>query len=373
MRQLLSILTTAAIAINCSCIRDEAPNSECDILTVEIPANLLSRQPVITNTSVDIMVKDGTNITNLAPEFTITPGATITPASGTPRDFTNPQEYTVTSQDGEWSKTYTVEVQYTSAIVLNYNFDHVRQVSALNGSCSYDEFYEVGADGKVSMTWASANAAFALTLQGSTPSTFPTYQEEEGKSGKCVALATRSTGKFGETVKKPIAAGNLFLGEFEMKNALAKPLEATHFGIPFLSKPNSLSGSYKYTPGAEYCELGEDGKLVPVPGKTDCFNIYGVLFEVTEDMQWLDGTNVMAEDNPNIIAVAEIPDPTPSKEWRDFVIPFIYREGKTVDPDKLKKGAYSITVVMSSSKDGDFFSGAVGSTLLVDELHLNCQ
>lgn len=369
----LTILLLFAALLQISCIREEALNAECDIVAVQLPQDILSRSPVISNKEVTIVVKDGVDLNGLAPEFTLTPGATIIPESGTPRDFTIPQQYTVTSEDKEWSKTYIVEIQHTNAVALNYDFEHVRQVSALMGACSYDVFYEVGSDGKVSMTWASANPAFALTLQGTTPSTFPTYQYDNGKNGKCVALATRSTGAFGQNVKKPIAAGNLFLGEFDMTNALAEPLKATHFGIPFKSVPVSLSGSYRYTPGEEYCELGDDGKLVPVPGKTDEFNIYAVFFEATADMQWLDGTNVMAEDNHNIIAIAEIPEPNPTEQWKDFSIPFAYRDGKTIDPEKLKAGHYSITIVLSSSKDGDFFSGAVGSTLYVDDLHLNCM
>ena len=62
----------------------------------------------------------------------------------------------------------------------------------------------------------------------------------EGKEGKCVKLETRLTGSLGALVKMPIAAGNLFIGEFDMTNALSKPLEATRFGIPFCYKPAQL-------------------------------------------------------------------------------------------------------------------------------------
>ena len=375
MRQhLISCLIPAAVALmQCSCIRDEAPNAECDILSVSLPGDILSRQPVIGNHEITIMVNEGVDITNLAPTFTLTPGATISPESGTSHNFTEPVEYTVTSEDGEWHKTYTVDIQRPAGITLEYSFDHVRQITSNKGTYSYDEFYEVGTDGKISLTWASANAAFALTMQGTTPETFPTYQYTSGKKGSCVALTTRSTGTFGAAMKKPMAAGSLFIGEFAMANALAKPLEATHFGTPFMSEPLSLSGSYIYKPGEQYCVLGDDGKLKPVEGQTDEFNIYAVFFEATPEMEWLDGTNVMAADNPNIIAIAEIPEPTPSANWKDFVIPFIYREGKTVDPEKLRQGRYSITIVMCSSKKGDFFAGAIGSTLYVDELSLLCK
>lgn len=374
MKKIINVFTVLiSILLLSSCIQDEPLNAECDITGVSFSSDILNRAPIISNDKVVLVVKNGVNVTALAPMFELTPGATIQPQSGTIRDFTTPQEYTVTSQDGEWHKTYTVEVQRTGTMNLEYGFEHVRQVSALMGACSYDVFFEVGQDGKESLTWASANAAFALTLQGSTPNTFPTYQAEDGRSGKCVALTTRSTGSFGANMKKPLAAGSLFLGEFAMANALSKPLEATHFGTPFASEPTSLWGYYKYFPGEEYCSLDANGKLVPVPGKVDKFNIYAVFFEVTSDMEWLDGTNVLAEDNDNIVATAVIPSADLAAEWTEFDIPFIYRKGKTVDPEKLASGKYSITIVMSSSRDGDYFSGAIGSTLYVDELILNCK
>lgn len=367
------MIAMAIFAFMASCIREEAKNSECDIVAVELPDGILNRSPIISNDKVTLVVKGGVDVTALAPKFELTPGASIEPASGTVRNFTTQQEYTVTSEDRKWSKTYVMEVQSAYSVSLDYDFEHVRQVSALGGAASYDVFYEVGTDGKESMTWASANAAFALTMQGSTPNTFPTYQIDEGKSGKCVALTTRYTGTFGAGMRKPLAAGNLFIGEFAMANALAKPLEATHFGTPFMSKPLVLSGHYQYFPGEEYCSMNSAGKLEPVPGVTDKFNIYAVFFEVTPNMEWLDGTNVMAADNHNIIAVAEIAEALPASDWTEFTIPFVYREGKTVDPEKLKDGAYSLTIVMSSSRDGDYFSGAIGSTLMVDELVLSCE
>lgn len=357
-----------------ACIRGEAPNAECDIESVYFQSDdVLNRTPSISNDKVTIVVNSNVDISSLAPYFTLTEGATISPESGTVRNFTTPQEYVVTSQDGDWHKTYTVDVQRPGTINLSYNFDNVRQVSANSGRSSYDVFYEVGSDGKESLTWASANGAFALTSMGSAPNTFPTYQAVDSEKGKCLALTTRGTGAFGQMVNKPIAAGNLFLGEFSMASALAKPLEATHFGIPFLSVPLSLSGVYKYFPGPDYCALNADGKLESVPGAVDKFNIYAVFFEVTPEMQWLDGTNVMAEDNHNIIAIAEIENPGPASDWTSFNIPFNFREGKHVDPAKLAAGAYSITIVMTSSREGDFFEGAVNSTLYVDDLILNCE
>lgn len=369
--RMLMVLFVAMVAA--SCVKDEPLNAECDILKVTIQGDVLNRDPQIFNDKVILYVKNGVSVTDLAPEFELTEGATISPAGGTPRNFQQPQEYTVTSQDGLWKKVYTIEVRRNTSINLNYSFENVRQISALGGSCFYDVFFEVGTNGEERWAWASANSAFALTLQASVPSTFPTYQSEEGVNGKCAVLVTRGTGDFGKRVGKPIAAGNLFMGKFDMTNAIKFPLQATQFGTPFSKIPVTFSGHYKYTPGESYCEPDEKGELVPVPGKTDCFNLYAVMFETMEGHEWLDGANVLAADNPQIISTAEIPDRGATEEWKEFSVPFIYRPGKIIDPVKLEEGRYSIAVVMSSSQDGDYFRGAIGSTLMVDELSVVCQ
>lgn len=91
-----------------SCIRDEALNAEADILTCTVPEDILKRDPIIENNKVVLMVTADADLTHQAPEFTLTPGATISPRSGTERDFTTPQSYTVTSEDGNWKKEYQV-------------------------------------------------------------------------------------------------------------------------------------------------------------------------------------------------------------------------------------------------------------------------
>ncbi|MDD6766329.1 MAG: hypothetical protein PUF30_05085, partial [bacterium] len=68
----LSLLSLTA------CIREEAPNAEADILTCVVPGEVLKTDPEIENETVTLTVKGDADITHLAPEFTLTPGATIT-------------------------------------------------------------------------------------------------------------------------------------------------------------------------------------------------------------------------------------------------------------------------------------------------------
>ena len=64
----------------------------------------------ISGTSITLTVATGTVVTNLAPTFTVSPFASINPASGSSRDFTAAQTYTVTAQNGG-TQVYTVTVQ----------------------------------------------------------------------------------------------------------------------------------------------------------------------------------------------------------------------------------------------------------------------
>ena len=358
----ISLLLAGAACV--SCIREEALNTEADIESCTLADDVLNRDPVIENEKVTLYLKKTADLSALAPEFTLTPGATISPASGTTLNFSSPQYYEVTSEDGQWKKQYKVEATTTYNIPTIFQFEKVRTKG------KYLIFYETDISGKETIEWASGNSGYALTGAGSGADTYPTYQSNIGYEGKCLALTTRKTGKYGADMNMPIAAGNLFLGTFEVLNALTNPLKATKFGIPTDAVPSRMKGYYKYKAGDKFYELDKSAsdKLKEIPGKTDIFNIYAVFYESTEDMKTLDGTNALAEDNPNILAVAQITDAKETDEWTEFDLPFVFRPGKTVDPAKLAEGKYSLAVVFSSSIDGDHFSGAPGSTLCVDEV-----
>ena len=82
----------------------------------------------------------------------------------------------------------------------------------------------------------------------------------------------------------------------------------------------------------------------------------------------LNGTNVLSSEY--IVSKAQIIGPAPTDEWTHFEMLF---EGGTADPEILAAMGYSFTVVFSSSKDGDTFEGAVGSTLYIDEVEVEFE
>lgn len=131
-----------------SCIRDEALNAEADILTCTVSGDILKRDPIIENNKVVLMVTADADLTHQAPEFTLTPGATISPASGTERDFTTPQSYTVTSEDGNWKKEYQV-TYIIAGISSEYHFENVKDYKSSLLKYVYNIFYENDSEGKM--------------------------------------------------------------------------------------------------------------------------------------------------------------------------------------------------------------------------------
>ncbi len=353
-----------------SCIQDEAPNAEADITGISFQEDVLANSYIDLNPPYNeiskaypilISVKEGTDLNNLAPIFELTPGATISPASGSSQNFTNPVRYTVTSEDKKWKRIYliTAKEQHPSNIPTTYHFEHVRLIKNI-----YQEFYSE--ENGEELTWASGNAGFNFAMSTATTDQYPTVQYAHGKVGKCAKLETRTTGELGEMVKMPIAAGNLFIGSFNMLNAITSPLTATRFGVPFYNKPIRLIGYYKYKAGEKFYENGG------YTDRKDMFNIYAIFYETSKGTDMLDG-NLANENynNPNMVALALISNPHETDEWEFFDIPFDYkRYGKTIDETKLANGGYKVSIIFASSKDGALFQGAPGSTLLVDEVEL---
>ncbi|MEV0904970.1 family 43 glycosylhydrolase [Streptomyces hokutonensis] len=74
---------------------------------------------IVTEASSKVVLptQPATDLRHLAPSLAVGSGATVSPASGTRRDFRKPQTYTVTAADGT-SRTWTVEAVPTRSPVL---------------------------------------------------------------------------------------------------------------------------------------------------------------------------------------------------------------------------------------------------------------
>ncbi|MCF0243667.1 MAG: PCMD domain-containing protein [Bacteroidaceae bacterium] len=358
-----------------SCFKDEPLNAECDVETVWVHVSKVTDvffqasdtlQTVSSDvTSIIFDVKDNSvDLTSMAPQFKLTAGATITPASGTVMDFSNGKvhTYVVKSQDGNWQRTYKVSFR-ARAFVDTYSFEHF----TLDAKGKYYEWTDIDAQGDSLKNWATANAGFSIARSTAKPEEYPTVPCE-GKVGNGVKLETCSTGPFGSMTGKPLAAGNIFIGRFDSKDAMKDHLHSTRFGLPFNQKPLEFTGWYKYLPGAEV----KDVKGNVLPGVVDQGTVYAVLYDNHDK----DGNAIVlygddVQTSENVVAKAVLQTQGTVSEWTNFTIKFEYV--KEFDPDKLKAQGYSLTVVGSSSLKGDIFQGAIGSQLFVDELRVVCE
>lgn len=365
MKYLMKMLAMAMIMLSLtSCFKDEPANSEADLLEVTLhssdwnalffnESDLVQEVPYSgNNNTVVFRVKPNADLTALALDFKITEGATIVPASGTVLDFSKgPQTFTVTSEDGKWSRTYQIGfVTYSSNSYYSLDNGHLDQETG--------KFY----------VWdglCTANMGYYVAKSSSAKAEeYPTVYSENGLDGGCAVLRTVDTGAWGAMMNKRIAAGNLFIGTFDITKALSKPLQATRFGEPIDKKPLRYCGHFKYTPGARM--QNSAGQYID---GTDEGAIYAVVYK-NHDAQgnaaYLTGEDVMT--SPLIVGLARMPQVPATKEWTPFSLDFNYTED--LDPELLANHGYSMVFVCSASKDGDLFQGAVGSEMWVDEIRI---
>ena len=383
----MSCITTLS-----SCFKEEPLNAECDIEQAYIQAdnkillNLLFTNPSDTlvnvqsdQTNIEFTMRPLAALTKQAPIFRLTPGATISPESGSLQDFSKgPVTYTVTSEDKQWSRTYQVSIKKGQTTMPNEIEFEFEDAYLSKGYYNWQEKW----NGNKLDIWATGNSGFQMSNSSSKPEEYPTVMIEDGYKGKGVQLTTRRTSRLADAVKKPIAAGNLFIGQFDATDALVgDAMKATKFGHPFSfsAKPAKLEGWYKYQAGEKFTD-----KNMKELDRHDYGTIYAVIYENIDEKGnavLLYGDNV--QTSKQIVALALVGEThddngkvaignTP--EWHHFSVDFDYQSyGKTIDPVKLKNGGYSLAIVSSSSSDGANFLGAEGSTLWIDSFKLICK
>lgn len=198
--------------------------------------------------------------------------------------------------------------------------------------------------------WDTANPGISNFISCTT---VPEYEHKVQGEAAAKMVSDLAVVKF--------AAGNIFTGRFASLVGTTAILE---WGVPFTSRPYSLKGWYDYSPGIvdKYVDKANFPEMV---GKPDIMQIRVALIAEGqgEDVgpMIVDSTKPGKPDfykDPRVIAYAEILDNQDTGgEYIEFELPLVYNDDRTP--------AYAIIVASASSK-GDYFTGAVGSTLYVD-------
>lgn len=336
-----------------ACIKEQKPNIEADIIEV-LSAEEGILNIIYQNNTIDIYA-DASRIDNrnLSLSYVLSDGATISPNPDQVTDYSSSQTFIVTSQDRQWEKTYIVRVLF-QAIPTKYDFENWIQPEGER----YKIPVELDNNNETMRIWACGNEPYAfITNKFDDYTAFPTQPTQNSHNGNYAAkLETKLTGDY----YKPIAAGNLFIGQFD--SSKYDPLESTQFGLPFTKKPLRFKGMYKYRSG---------GETYHTKTKDRC-KMQAVFYRTSPDCKHLNGYTL--KDSKNIIARAEMTDggtDTPGDGYVEFDLEFVYTS--QVDYNMLKNGEYNLAVIFSASRNGDIYDGAPGSVLLVDNIEIVCE
>jgi hypothetical protein len=278
----------------------------------------------------------------ITPEIEVSAGAYITPLSGTSVTFSDRDEvfsYLVTAEDGTHAEWY---VALRDKQLPNSGFEDWYTTTGMNGH----PFTDPGKS-KETTVWATAN------MGTSTYGVYSTQDSIEGEN-TLVIITTDATSIV------PVAAGTLFTGRFDVAGAIAHPSDpqkATLFGIPFWFRPTAMKIEYKYQSGDSCVQATLNNPnnifggftLSDSLGRDSC-TIYSII-EARE------GDLITVLGRADFVAST-----TEDSTMHEQIIPYLYTSSN--------KNPTHITVVFSSSKDGDLYTGAVGSTLVVDNLEL---
>ena len=112
VKTLIILLCLAGVIGLNSCGDDDEPglSTETDVLSFTVPDQVGDSYIDNELHVIGAQVAEGTNLSNLAPSFTLSEAATSSPASGATGDYTNQVMITVTAEDGTTSQDWIVKV-----------------------------------------------------------------------------------------------------------------------------------------------------------------------------------------------------------------------------------------------------------------------
>lgn len=252
------------------------------------------------------------------------------------------------------STTYKYRINVDGSIGSEQSFTTATATPLENGS--FDEWSsEAAANGTLWQPW-STSSFWDTGNRGATTiadsNSVPTSETCNG-SGKAASLETK-------WVVMKLASGNIFTGSYVRTDGTNGVLS---FGREFKSFPSKLRINYKYT-SATIDKIGEDA-LEYLKGRPDSCHIYIALADWNQPLEIRTRPSerqLFDKNDSHVIAYAEYISGNSDSQYqqKDLVLNYRYTN----------RTPKYILIVASASKYGDYFTGGVGSKLLVDNFEL---
>lgn len=310
------------------------------------------------------------DLNNLTPILRVSNGATVSPALGEPQNFNEPVSYTITSEDEVVQHTYVFKIFDRPEVE---SFDNW---VVADPSLRPEGQYLIPQELNKIYSWTSLDQTYANLMHNPTTSDYekeplkpvdqfcvqPVADAVSGRAAKIMTQKARAQ----ELYKVPsILSGMLYTGVYGYKEAELTPQAL--FGVPFHYKPQSLKFSYKYTKGSIYYEtlLPNSPYQVEEVNRDNQFIVRAVLYKVNNRFNL--ASRLTYEElftSTNIVATAELVSSVDKSSYTTVDIPFTY------SADYSYQSEYQLALMISSSTENQIYSGAPGSTLLLDNLEI---
>ncbi len=361
MRKYFIFIAAALTAISCSqkwndLVHEEVPADITEFSVEEQTSVQISKAKKV----VSVSVPEGTDLTSLTVKtFAVTEGAQCsrTLNAGEKVNLSDTLRITLTTYD-EYVWKLIADIQkpddpepQEGPQIYNLSFDNWSLDPQLGALGVYNPYGEDATE-EEQKTWGNADkilAAFGYSTNG--PERDFVAVKGEGKA----ALRLQTQGI--EALHK-LAAGSLFTGQPGDIDIMAMTAELL-WGLPFTARPKALEGYYCYQPKTiDYAEEPHLDKK----GQPDKGAVVVILSDWQSQFKVKPPTSLVDYDNdPSIIGYGKILFEKESSNYEKFHMDIQYRSDRTPT---------MITIVTSSSYLGDYFTGASGSVLYLDEFKL---
>ena len=343
MKNLFIYLSIATLLFSCS--EDESSNAEIiDLLVTDVANTDLTVKDVLIETELNkvyIFIDNDLseyNTIQFTTDIKLSAGAKAPSIQNNEILFSNANEVKtieVIAEDGTIQDWYIYLIHHQ---IQNNHFENWFDNQGMNGVY----YSEIGSSA-VKTLWATANMGTSI---------YGIYGTQPIMNGSNTLVEIKTN----KTSQVPVATGTLFTGIFNLAEAIANPTDpkkATVFGVPFIFRPTAMKFKYKYQAGDIYVQAALNKPddifggftVSDIDGEDKC-SIYAIL-EIRNNNEVIE------------LARAEIYSETTSDILTEIILPFEYISSENPT---------HITTVFSSSKDGDLWKGAVGSTLTIDSL-----
>ncbi len=258
-------------------------------------------------------------------------------------------------------------------IVLNDYYFNFENWQIANPTAANNMQYSLPVSDIIGLNWSSTDGEVYRWMRLGQFNQFTVGQNSEGWGDRLsVQIRTVESQKgINEQLLPRIYSGLFYLGTFQDK--VTPPHAGIRLGMPFDEEPLSVKGGFRYKPGKIYYECIDPTRpanVVVNEDLSDACLIEAFLYQVSSsasESEVLTLNNIRSSDR--VVARGSFSTDKAVDSFEEFEFNFRWNDGVSYDANQ----DYRLVILATASKEGEFYSGAPGSTLLIDNLRITTR